>query len=145
MNLSINNNAENKTITTLLVDDDLAVLYAISSLLQELGYKVIAVLTPREALAIASDIHQQIDLILTDIDMPEMNGYELVEQIIAIRPGIRFLFVSGGYSHSLQNNKRWDEQTNFILKPYICKLLQEKLEMLFAGMINESDGERRTI
>jgi len=133
MNLSIENNAEMKSVTILLVDDESAVLNVTGSLLKAFGYKVVATSTPREALAVASDSQQQIDLIMTDIDMPEMNGRELVEQIIAIRPGIRILFVSGGYTYSLEDSKKWDAQTSFIPKPYNCKLLQEKLVLLLVG------------
>lgn len=132
MSLGIENSTDTKSATLLLVDDDPDVLSVTHSLTQELGYKVVAVSTPREALAIASDSHQQIDLILTDIDMPEMNGHELVEQIIIIRPGIRFLFTSGGYTHNLQNNNKWYVHTNFIHKPYNFKLLHEKLDILLA-------------
>lgn len=132
VNLSINNDVEIKSVTILLVDDEPAVLNVTSSLLQILGYKVVAVLTPREALAIVSDSHQQIDLIMTDIDMPEMNGYELLEQIIAIRPGIRSLLVSGRHANSIKYNNRLGEQTPFIPKPYNSKLLQEKLGLLLA-------------
>lgn len=132
MDLSINNNAETKTLTILLVDDEPVVLKVTESFLQNFGYRVIAVLTPREALAIASDHHQQIDLFITDIDMPEMNGYELLEQIIAIRPGIRSLLVSGRHANSIKYNNRMGEQTPFIPKPYNSKLLQEKLELLLA-------------
>lgn len=131
MNRNREKNAETKFKTILLVDDNPSVLEVVSILLHEFGYTIIATSCPLKGITIASDSQQQIDLVLTDIDMPTMNGIQMVEQITAIRPGIRALFISGGHTFGLQN-KHIDVQTNFIPKPLGYKVLQGKLKELFA-------------
>ena len=63
--------------------------------LQGLGYKVLSARTPGEAIRLAGEYPGAIDLLITDVIMPEINGKELANRLGAMRPGLRCLFMSG--------------------------------------------------
>jgi PAS domain S-box-containing protein len=79
----------------LLVEDEEALLALGSRLLEEAGYRVTAVTDPFEALRLAMDPAQPIDLLATDLVMPGLNGRELRDQVLMLRPGLPTLFLSG--------------------------------------------------
>jgi len=81
--------------TILLVDDEEEVRAVLRALLQRQGYAVLDAATGTEALQIATAHPGQIDLVVTDLVMPKMSGHQLAEQLTAMRPGLRVLFISG--------------------------------------------------
>lgn len=81
--------------TVLLVEDQPEVLEAASNLLQQLGYRVLAASTPLQALGIAASHAGAIHLLLSDVGLPEMNGGELAQRLVEMRPGIKVLLMSG--------------------------------------------------
>ena len=81
--------------TVLVVEDEPAMLDLVKDMFQRLGYVVLGSNTPSNALQIAKEHKGNIQLLMTDVVMPEMNGLELAEKIKAIRPGIKCLFMSG--------------------------------------------------
>src|SRR5579862_2005066 len=83
------------TETILLVEDDEKVRKLILTMLQQQGYKVLEVTQSSKAVGVASQHDGPIDLLLTDVVMPHMNGQELAEQVVALRPGIKVVFMSG--------------------------------------------------
>ena len=83
------------TETILLVEDEEGVLTLVRKTLEQQGYTVLAATTSSAALAACRGTPGPIHLLLTDVVMPEMGGCELAEQIRAVRPGIRVLFMSG--------------------------------------------------
>ena len=85
---------EQGSATILIVDDDDGVRTVAAAIVEELGFKVLAAGTGREALQILAD-DPRIDLLLTDIVMPEMTGVELARQVRAMRPDLPILFASG--------------------------------------------------
>ncbi len=114
--------------TILLVEDNELVLDSTAKQLQRLGYMVIRSSTPREAIDICLKKERQIDLILTDVIMPGMNGIEMVEQIHAARPGLKPLFMSG-YSDSFFAGKNVEEQRmKMIEKPFSIGNLDAKIK-----------------
>jgi signal transduction histidine kinase/CheY-like chemotaxis protein len=86
------------TETVLLVEDDGDVRALIETVLAGQGYAVLAAGRPREAVQIAERHPGPIHLLFTDMVMPEMNGTELARQLVALRPEIAVLYVSG-YTH----------------------------------------------
>jgi len=69
----------------------------------------------------------QIDLIATDVVMPEMNGSQLVERVLEARPGIRVLFMSGYTDDEVMRRGVIDGQTAFLQKPFTPDLLAHKV------------------
>jgi signal transduction histidine kinase/ActR/RegA family two-component response regulator len=92
--LVIPERAEQGSAKILVVDDDEGVRTVAAAIVEELGFKVLSAGTGKEALQILTD-DPRIDLLLTDIVMPEMTGVELARQVRAMRPDLPILFASG--------------------------------------------------
>ncbi len=109
--------------TILLVEDEEAVRTLASRVLTGQGYVVLEARHGREALAIAEQAAGLIDLVLTDVIMPEMGGQELVERITRMLPGVRVMYMSG-YSEAdkLQPGIR-DSEYPFLQKPFAADSL----------------------
>jgi len=106
------------TETILLVEDDEAILDLSKMILEELGYTVLAAHTPIYALHLAEEHPSTIDLLITDVVMPEMNGRDLAEQLRAIRPNLRCLYMSGYTADVIAHRGILDEGLNFMQKPF---------------------------
>jgi len=114
--------------TVLLVEDDPLVREMSLQMLQEIGYTVIEAETPEHALEICADDEVQIDMILTDVVMPGMNGKELVAVIESLRPGLKVLFMSGYTSDLVAQRGVVDEGRHFIQKPFDMHSLAGKIK-----------------
>jgi len=113
--------------TVLITEDDPAMLEMTKVMLQKLGYSVLSAQKPSEALQIVRNHGGEIHLFLTDIVMPEMNGRDLVQQILAIRPKIKNLFMSGYTADVIANQCVLEEGVHFIQKPFLVKDLAFKI------------------
>ena len=111
--------------TILIVEDELPILKLSKLILERDGYKVLAAAAPAEALIMAENYNGTIDLLLTDVIMPEMNGSELSKKLHASRPEIKTLFMSGYTSDVITNNSMRDNAINFIQKPLTMKSLTQ--------------------
>jgi CheY-like chemotaxis protein len=81
--------------TILLVDDEPQVVTLVREMLTREGYNVLGALGGTEALEVAKQKDAAIDLLLTDIVMPELNGRELADKLKPLRPGLKVLYMSG--------------------------------------------------
>jgi two-component system cell cycle sensor histidine kinase/response regulator CckA len=115
------------TETVLVVEDESAVRALAVRILRERGYTVIEAPNGREALRIAREYAGEIDLVLTDVVMPEMNGKVLVSQIEAARPGIRTLFVSGYADNAIVHHGILESNVAFLQKPFTGNALASKI------------------
>ncbi len=106
------------TETVLLVEDDGAILDLGKMILENLGYTVLAAPTPVDAMRLAEEHPGDIHLLITDVVMPEMNGRELAEQLCAIRPNLKCLYMSGYSRDLIAHRGILDEGLNFIQKPF---------------------------
>jgi len=104
--------------TILLVEDEPALLRIGQSMLQRLGYHVLVAPTPAEGMAVAERHTGTIDLLMTDVVMPEMNGRELADRILATHPDIKLLFMSGYTADVIAHHGVLDEDTHFLEKPF---------------------------
>lgn len=104
--------------TLLVVEDDPALLRLITKLLTELGYTVMAASKPREALRLAGDAKDEIQLLITDVIMPEMNGAELARQLQLANPDLKCIFMSGYSSNTISRYGVLDEVVYFFQKPF---------------------------
>ncbi len=118
----------------LLVEDESAILKMTTLMLEGLGYTVIAASTPGEAIRLAREYEGQIDLLITDVIMPEMNGRDLARNIISIFPEISRLFMSGYTADVIAHHGVLDAGVHFIQKPFSMNALAAKiLEALDRG------------
>jgi len=86
---------ETRTETVLLVEDEAVLLAVTRRMLEQMGLDVLACDNPREALRVATDYAGMIDLLVTDVVMPEMSGPQLLRSVHRVRPALRCVFVSG--------------------------------------------------
>ena len=113
--------------TILLVEDEPTILKMTTMMLEHLGYTVLTAATPGEAIRLVEEGGQKIDLLLTDVIMPEMNGSVLVERVLASQPGMRHLFMSGYTANIIASQGVLDEGVAFIQKPFARKDLADKI------------------
>jgi len=104
--------------TILLVEDEPMTLQLGQRMLEALGYAVFAASGPAEALRIARRHCTEIALLVTDVVMPQMNGRELSEQVAAICPGIRTLYVSGYTADVIADDGVLREGVTLLSKPF---------------------------
>jgi len=102
----------------LLVEDDDSLLSLGEKMLSSVGYVVLAANSPRAALRRAECHEGRIDLLITDVVMPEMNGRELSERIQELRPDIGTLFMSGYTADAISTRGVLDEDIRFLQKPF---------------------------
>lgn len=113
--------------TILLVEDEDQVRSLTSSMLSRHGYRVLTATSGAEALQIARDHSEPIHLLLTDVVMPGMNGAILAQEMRALRPEIRILYMSGYTDASITGEAAFAGDVAYIEKPFTSAALQEKV------------------
>jgi len=113
--------------TILLVEDEHAILNIVTLILTMQGYNVLTANTPGEALKVARKYSGEINLLMTDVVMPEMNGRDLAKNILSIYPGIKRLFMSGYTADVIAHHGVLDEGVHFIQKPFNMNILATKI------------------
>jgi CheY-like chemotaxis protein len=108
--------------TILVVDDEAGVRVMIARMLSLAGYSVISAQSGEEALSIARDYAAPIDLVLTDVRMPEMTGPEMVDELLKLRPGMRVMYMSA-YSRDVLPAGAQDTDIPFLTKPFTMRTL----------------------
>jgi two-component system cell cycle sensor histidine kinase/response regulator CckA len=119
--------------TVLLVEDELAVRQVATRTLVEHGYAVLEAANGREALALALSHQGPIDLVLTDMVMPEMRGGELAERLRQERPEARLLMMSGYTEEAASRQAILAAGSAFLEKPFTASRLLEKVEEVLGG------------
>ena len=120
----------------LIVDDEPEVMALAASILREEGYTVVATGDPREALRIARMRPEPLDLLLTDVVMPGMNGRELAGRLRVYRPGIKVLFMSAHNAETVENyGIRLAPGEPFVVKPFAVADLAEKVRAVLNGRL----------
>lgn len=123
--------------TILLVEDESSILQMTTIMLEQLGYTVLAAITPGQAIELAERNTSQINLLITDVVMPEMNGKELSKKIIALHPNLKHLFVSGYTTNVIAHQGVLEEGVHFIQKPFHRNDLADKIrEVLMKPMVD---------
>jgi PAS domain S-box-containing protein len=103
--------------TILVVEDDMLVRNYVLTQLHSLGYVTLDAANATEALVLAHTGHP-FDLLFTDVIMPGMNGRQLADEILKVRPGLRVLFTSGYTENAIIHHGRLDEGVLLLAKPY---------------------------
>jgi two-component system cell cycle sensor histidine kinase/response regulator CckA len=115
------------TETVLLVEDEAPVREVMTEQLQSLGYQVLACPSGEGALTAAATHAGAIDLLVTDLVMPGMNGRELARRLEAVRPQIRVVFTSGYGEDVVARHGVLEPGVRFVEKPYTLRTLAERL------------------
>ena len=118
--------------TILLTEDEESMRMMLQNFLQSIGYAVLPACNGKEALELVEKHKEQIRLLLTDITMPGMNGFELEKQIRDSAPEIKLLFMSG-YDNPTITDKMMKISDNLIQKPINLPALAVKLRKILDG------------
>ncbi len=118
--------------TVLVVEDEESVRKLVRIMLTRSGHRVIESARPEEALELARTHSHEIDLLLTDVVMPQMNGRELAERIQQIRP-MPVVFMSGYTGDALANRRVLDADTVLLQKPFTAAQLASALREALNG------------
>ena len=113
--------------TVLLVEDEPQILELARVMLEKIGYRVLAAGTPEQALEIAEKHALEIQLLLTDVLMPGMNGLDLAEQMQALYPGMRVMFMSGYSGSAVFSEGVARHGAIFLAKPFTLRMLADKV------------------
>ena len=119
--------ASTSTETILIVEDSRLLAKVTRDFLESDGYQVLLASNPREAIRIADHHPAPIDLLLTDVVMPDMNGRELAEHLLAKRPEMRVLYMSGYTNGILSEHAFRADDAAFIEKPFSHEALSRKV------------------
>ncbi len=127
----------------LLVDDEELVLTSCHEMIESLGYEVISTTKPQEAITIYQTQHQQLDLVILDMIMPEMDGAEVFDQLVAINPEIKVIIISGfsddGRIEPILCSGRHDR----LRKPFTSLELRQSIARVLAPSGEDMVGQRR--
>ena len=120
------------TGTILVVEDDAAVRKLVAKILLEAGYRVLIAALPSEAISRAN-WEPSIDVLVTDVVMPEMNGHELAQRLLTLRPDLRVLYISGYTPDVVRAKGVLTHQESFLQKPFTAAVLTQAVRDLAAG------------
>jgi len=115
------------TETILLVEDEPALLSLAQNLINKMGYTVLVASNPDEALKVSASYDKEIQLLMTDVVMPEMSGYDLWKQLVHQRPSLKSLYISGYTANIIAHHGILDRDINFLQKPFSKESLAAKL------------------
>ena len=114
--------------TILVVEDEASILKLASKMLINLGYAVLTACSPGEAVNLAQGTEMAIDLLITDVIMPEMNGRDLANRLVSLHPNMKCLFMSGYTSTVIADKGVLEEGMHFLQKPFSARDLGAKVD-----------------
>jgi signal transduction histidine kinase len=120
--------------TILLVEDEELVRELLCEMLQRHGYRVLVAAQGHDALQLCAYLDEAIHLLVTDVVMPHMNGYELVARLTAVYPDLRVLLISGYVGEIAERNDRLPPYTAFLQKPFTPDVLAAKVRDVFDAL-----------
>ncbi len=118
--------------TILLVEDEKAILEITQTILQKNGYRILATDNTDEAIRIARACDRKIDLLISDVVMPGMNGYDLAQLMNEIHPGLKTLFISGYTQDIIKPGVPEKGNINFLQKPFSIKQISAIVKQIMA-------------
>ncbi len=113
--------------TILVVEDEAAIGNLVRTLLEKIGYGVLCANTPHVALDIAANHEGGIDLLITDVVMPEMNGRDLADRVRKLYPDIRVLYMSGYTANVIAHHGILERGVLFMQKPFTNRDLADRV------------------
>ncbi len=129
------------TETILLVEDEANLRYLARQFLEKQGYRVLEAADGAVAIQLAVAHEAMIHLLLTDVIMPGMNGRELAQRILEIRPNIKVLYMSGYTENVIGRNGTLDAGIRLLQKPFTLRDLKSKVrEVLDSTPVPQEDA-----
>jgi PAS domain S-box-containing protein len=125
--------------TILVVEDDENVQLVVAEMLDSLGYGVLLAGNGDDALTLLAGRQRRIDLMLTDVMLPGMNGRELAERARQMEPALKVLFMTGYARDIIVHQGRLDPGIELIEKPFHCEMLAARL----SEILDDAPSERR--
>ncbi len=125
------------TKTLLVVDDQHVVLELVDAFLEDCDYRVFLAGSGRQALEICHRVQGEVDLLLSDVRMPGMNGPEVYDRIVAKYPQVKVLFMSG-FSAAEAARFGVPASAPLIVKPFRPDELLQRIRLLIAGVLEFS-------
>jgi len=119
--------------TILVAEDSEIVRFLAVDMLESFGYRVLSAEGPERAIEMAAAYQGRIDLLLTDVVMPGMNGRELYQRLHPTRPELKVLFMSGYTSNVIGQHGVLDQEEAFVQKPFTLQSLSEKIRQVLDG------------
>lgn len=123
--------------TILVADDEAPLRSVMSRVLEYAGFRVLEAVDGAEALRLFQEADPSVDLVLTDIRMPEMDGVELATRVLAIRPDVRVVFVSGYLNSTVLPEELQERKIPLIGKPFEIFVL---VDVVRAALDGRADG-----
>jgi len=114
--------------TILLVEDEPSLRTLYNQFLSNRGYTVLLAETPQDALGLFAQQPNDIQLLLTDVLMPGMNGKQVADEIHAVNPAVKVLFMSGYTTDVIADLDVLEQDIAFIAKPFSCSELARKVQ-----------------
>ncbi|MBI4045308.1 MAG: response regulator, partial [Devosia nanyangense] len=116
----------------LLVEDEESVRAFSARALKTTGYEVFEADSGEEALEVLEEIGYEVDLIISDVVMPEMDGPALLKRVRQTKPDIKVIFVSGYAEESVRKDIEDDQSVEFLPKPYSLDQINSKVKEVLA-------------
>ena len=120
-------------ITVLLVEDEDAVRTVTRRILERDGFRVLEARSGNEGMAAARSAASPIDLLITDVALPDIGGGEVAREIMKVQPQIRVLYLSGYTDDTLADHGIAAVPANFIQKPFSSEVLRERIRSLLSA------------
>jgi DNA-binding NtrC family response regulator len=118
--------------TILLVDDEKSLRKLGKRVLTEAGYNVLEASDGAMALRIAAEQVGEIDLVLTDVEMPTLGGRGMVDELHELSPGLRVLFMSGYTDNDILRRGILESETDFLQKPFTAESLRSAVRAVLS-------------
>ncbi|MHB1462307.1 MAG: response regulator [Armatimonadota bacterium] len=119
-------------MTVLLVEDETAILKLGKRMLERQGFNVLAAISPGEALRLAEEHPGEIQLLLTDVVMPEMNGRDLAKRLLGLYPNMKRVYMSGYTADVIAHQGVVDKDVHFLQKPFSMQEMATKVQEVLA-------------
>jgi PAS domain S-box-containing protein len=127
--------------TVLLVEDEDMVRHVTTLLLESLGYRVVKAANGQQAMRLFETSSEKIDLLMTDVVMPDMTGLEVAEALLARDPRLTVIFQSGYTDDVMVWQGIWDAQVAFLKKPFSREVLSQKVR----EVLDRSHSHKRSV